>query len=156
MSTAAETREAVQAYPFLLDALRAGVLNFSAAARFLDIEDVDAGAAALRRLADELPDFEDAPPDVRVRMESGIGRVDPGEGLLRVGETVLGRDAGSWTAIIAEGELGAGAVARILARMAETGVEPLASGFDGDRLVIVTDRSDGPAAIRCVEETAAG
>ena len=35
MSLAAETREAVRTHPFLLDALRAGVVNYNAAAAWL-------------------------------------------------------------------------------------------------------------------------
>jgi hypothetical protein len=57
MSLASETRDAVRARPFLHDALAAGVVNYAAAARALDIGgDVDAITAALRRFAEELSD----------------------------------------------------------------------------------------------------
>ena len=58
MTVAAETRRAVRASPFLRDALRAGCVNYTAAARFLDVGDEDAVVAALRRYAEDLPDLE--------------------------------------------------------------------------------------------------
>ncbi|PSP45784.1 hypothetical protein BRC63_00815 [Halobacteriales archaeon QH_10_70_21] len=63
MTVAADAREAVRDHPFLETALRAGVLNYTAAARFLDVGDEEAVAAALRRYADELDDHD--PPDRR-------------------------------------------------------------------------------------------
>jgi len=42
MSVAERTRAAVREEPFLHDALRAGVVNYRAAARYLDVGDEDA------------------------------------------------------------------------------------------------------------------
>ena len=50
MTVAAETREAVRDHPFLETALRAGVVNYTAAARFLDVGEEEAVAAALRQI----------------------------------------------------------------------------------------------------------
>ena len=73
MTVAAEAREAVRERPFLETALRAGVVNYTAAARFLEVGDEEAVAAALRRYAGELDDYR--PPDRRasVSMRSGVG-----------------------------------------------------------------------------------
>jgi len=57
MSVAAATREAVRDRPALYDALRAGVVNYTAAADALDVDgDREAIATALRRFAAELAD----------------------------------------------------------------------------------------------------
>ncbi|MFW6317667.1 MAG: DUF7523 family protein, partial [Halorubrum sp.] len=92
MSLAAETRRAVAEHPFLLAALRAGVVNFTAAARFLEVDgETDAVATALRRYADDLPAYETASREARVTMQSGIGPVESLEdALLAVGGTALG------------------------------------------------------------------
>jgi len=78
MSLAAETREAARARPFVLDALRAGVLNHSAAAAWLADEagldgDPDAIATALRRFREELSDYATADRAASVSMRSGWG-----------------------------------------------------------------------------------
>lgn len=85
MSLAAEAREAVREHPFLLSALRAGVVNHRAAAEFLELDgDPDAVATALRRFAETLPEYETESRDARVTMHSGVGvvggRTDPGDG----------------------------------------------------------------------------
>jgi len=78
MSLAAETREAVRERPFVRDALRAGVVNHSAAATWL-IEEAgidgttEAVSAALRRFRDDLPEHETAARTVTVSMRSGVG-----------------------------------------------------------------------------------
>jgi len=63
MTVAADARAAVREHPFLETALRAGVVNYTAAARFLDVGAEEAVAAALRRYAAELDDY--APTDRR-------------------------------------------------------------------------------------------
>ncbi|MFT4958602.1 MAG: hypothetical protein ACI9EZ_001934, partial [Halobacteriales archaeon] len=55
MSLAERTREAARARPFLVEGLRAKVVNYTAAARFLDVDgEVDAVATALRRYGEGL------------------------------------------------------------------------------------------------------
>lgn len=93
MSLAAETREAVRARPFLYAALRAGVVNYSAAAAWLaedagldgggDLEGdgglddgVEAVATALRRFREELPTYDTDERSARVTMRGGVGVAD--------------------------------------------------------------------------------
>jgi len=158
MTLAADTREAVRRHPFLHDALRAGVVNYSAAARFLDVDgETDAVVAALRRYADDLPDYERPGSGPPVSMRSGVGLAgrgegEPGDALLAVGDTALVPDAGSLTAIVATGEVEAADLRVALGRLetAEVAVEAAAVGDDS--LVVVVDRRDGPDALRAVED----
>lgn len=111
MSLAADTREAVRERPVLYDALRAGIVNYTAAADTLDVEgDADAIATALRRFARSLsteadgradgdaaddvdsdvtdPTDSDADSDgatPTVRMRSGLDRVDVDDLVVAVG-----------------------------------------------------------------------
>lgn len=79
MSLAADARRAADSHPFLITALRAGIVNYTAAARFLEVDgETDAVATALRRYAEELPAHEMRARDARVTMESGIGPVEAG------------------------------------------------------------------------------
>lgn len=155
MSLAAETRAAVREEPFLYDSLRAGVLNYTAAAEFLDLDgDRAAVVAALRRFAEELPPLSRETADVRVRMESGVGPTgDPTDTLVSVGGVSLGPDAGANTAVLAAGAVDAPALARALGRLSIAGVEVVAAGVAGDSLAVVVDRRDGPTAVRVVEES---
>jgi len=81
VTVAERTRSAVDARPFLRDALAAGVVNYAAAAETLSVaagDDTDAVTAALRRYAAELS--RSSPPgDARVRMERGLSSVDTDE-----------------------------------------------------------------------------
>ena len=97
MSLAAETRAAVRERPVLYDALRAGIVNYTAAAESLDLDgETDAIATALRRFAQSLAtEAADANAPTRgskstdtngadaptVRMRRGLDRV-AAEGLL--------------------------------------------------------------------------
>ena len=164
MSLAADTREAARARPFVLDALRAGVLNHSAAAAWLaeaaDLggdgdADTDAIATALRRFREELPPYATAERNASVSMRSGVGMVDDEGGggdagdapLLRVGGAAVvpeGRD----TAILATGDVDAGALAAVLRRLDAVDVA-------GDALVVVVGRRDGATAVRVVEDALA-
>ncbi|WP_449240083.1 DUF7523 family protein, partial [Candidatus Halobonum tyrrellensis] len=79
MTVAEAARAAARERPFLFDALRAGVVNYAAAAETLVAAgvdaDADAVATALRRYAADL-DAADPAFDARVTMERGLGRVD--------------------------------------------------------------------------------
>ena len=164
MSLAAETRRAVDRHPFLLTALRAGIVNYTAAARYLELDgETDAIATALRRYADELPAVETEPRDVRVRMESGIGPLegdgaDSGErsatrtGLVTVGGTAFGPCDGDRTAIVATGNVDASALAETLARLSVADISPGAAGIAGETMVVVVDRLEGATALRTVED----
>ncbi|MGQ4555627.1 DUF7523 family protein [Halobellus sp. GM3] len=170
MSLAAETRAAVRARPWLLRALRAGVVNFAAAAESLDVEgDADSIATALRRFSEDLDPAATADRDVVVRMRSGVGLagVDVGadadgagvdgdaEAILSVGDASIVTADGSLTAIVADGDVDAGALASVVDRLAAEKVVVDAAGVAGGELVVVVPRSDGPNALRLVEDALA-
>ncbi|EMA40424.1 hypothetical protein C448_13786 [Halococcus morrhuae DSM 1307] len=166
MTLAADTRRAVRRNPFVFEALRAGVLNYTAAARFLDVGDLDPVAAALRRYAEELPDHESDSHDARVTMQSGLGAVDmaemesgtsdENEALLAVGGRALVPDLGSLTGVLATGEVDARALAHVLDRLAVERIDVTAAGVAGDGLLVVVGRRAGPDAVRVVEEALGG
>ncbi|MFW6002830.1 MAG: DUF7523 family protein [Halanaeroarchaeum sp.] len=154
-SLAAATREAVDAHPFVRDGLRAGVVNFSAAARFLDVEGgEEAIATALRRYAEELSGIEDRDGRVRVTMQSGIGNGDGS--ILAVAGTSFAADAGSLTAVQAHGDVDARFLATVSNRLATGGVDVSGIGMSGDSLVVVVERRDGRTALSIVEDAADG
>ena len=151
MTVAAEAREAVRERPFLETALRAGVVNYTAAARFLDVGDEEAVTAALRRYAEELDDHE--PPDRRasVSMQSGVGPADGDDPLLSVGARAFAADGGEFTAVLAEGDVGATALADVLGRLRTAGVGVQAAAAADGTLAVVVGRRDGADAVRAVE-----
>jgi hypothetical protein len=158
MSTAAATREAVREQPFLLLALRAGVVNYTAAAEFLDTGETEPVATALRRFAEDLPAFETNEADTRVRMESGVGIVDDaGDGddanaLLSIGVAAVVPDAGSLTAVLATGEVDTTALGTVCARLDAEGIDAEAAAVASETLVVVVGRRDGVATLRAVED----
>lgn len=162
MSLAAETRQAVERHPFLYDALRAGVVNYTAAARFLrDEADVDgeteAVATALRRYAADLETAAPVGRETRVRMQSGVGSVDDtdegDDAVLTVGRTSLatGANSSESTALIVTGEVGGRALAAALESLAIDGIDVVAAGLESETMVIVVDRLDGANGVRAVE-----
>jgi len=154
MSLAAETRRAVRERPFLYDALRAGVINYSAAARYLDLGEEDAAVAALRRYAEELPDVPAEAYDVRVTMHSGVGPDEEGDdALLSVGDTAFTEGGGS-TAVLATGAVDAALLRQVLGRFAAEEVTVEAAGVAGESVLVVVDRRDGADAVRIVEDAA--
>ena len=164
MSLAADTREAVRARPFLLDALRAGVVNYAAAAAWLTSTagldgDEEAVAAALRRFRDDLPAYAAAAHAASVSMRSGVGVVDgppatpeDADVLLRVGTAAV-TDAGDDTALLVTGDVGARTLAAVLDALIAVDVSVAAAGVAGDTLLVVVSRRDGATALRTVEAT---
>lgn len=159
MTVAADTREAVREHPFLETALRAGVVNYTAAARFLDERaggsggDREAIAAALRRYADELDDYEEPRRRASVSMRSGVDETTDGaEALLSVGEATYAADGGDLTGVVASGDVDAGSLTRVLGRLRTAGVAVEAAGGADGSLVIVVERRDGADAVRAVED----
>ena len=153
MTVAADTREAVREHPFLQTALRAGVVNYTAAARFLDVGEQEAVAAALRRYVEDLDDY--APSDRRasVSMKSGVGRADESDdALLVVGDAGFSADGGDYTAVVAEGEVDAAALGDVIARLGTAEVEVEAAGGTEGTLVVVVGRRAGANAVRAVED----
>lgn len=153
MSVAQATRRAVRERPFLRDALRAGVVNYTAAARYLDVGDEDAVAAALRRFADELPasDHPAADRSVHVSMESGFGPGDSADALLVVGDVALVPGGGSLTALLARGDVSPDILRAVLGRLAQSDVGVVAAGLGEDLCCVAVPRRDGPDALRLVE-----
>jgi len=152
MSIAERTREAVRQEPFLQDALRAGVLNYTEAARYLDIGDEQAVTAALRRYGKELRPREDQAVDARVSMESNLGRSEESSSLLRVGSAGYEPGEGNATAIVASGNVAARSLRAVLGRCETAEIPVDAAAVAGETLVVVVDRRDGPDALRAVEE----
>jgi hypothetical protein len=156
MSLAERTREAVRTHPFLHDALRADVVNYTAAARFLDLgaDDTEAVGAALRRYAADLPEYDPAGTDARVSMESGLGAVeggDPADALLTVGDRSLVPGEGTLTGILATGNVDATALGHVLAHLRAEEIPVTAAGVGDDSLVVVVERRAGADALRAVE-----
>ncbi|KPN30652.1 hypothetical protein SY89_01388 [Halolamina pelagica] len=157
MSTAAATREAVRERPFLLLALRAGVVNYTAAAEYLDTGETEPVATALRRFAEDLPALDTRDTEPKVRMESGVGLVDTAEGapdgaLLSVGGTAVAPDAGSLTAVIATGDVGTSALGAVCGRLDAEAIDAAAAAVADGTLLVVVDRRAGVDALRAVED----
>ncbi len=160
MTVAEATREAVRARPFLETALRAGVVNYTAAARFLDITDgeadAEAVAAALRRYAEELEPYNtgDDHGRVSVSMESGVEVTDAGAdafiviGDMGVTDTAAG---GGFTAVIGEGDVMPGDLERVLGRLRTADVPVEAAAGSDSYLVVVVPRRRGADTVRAVE-----
>lgn len=161
MSLAAETRDAVRARPSLLYALRAGVVNYTAAAERLDVEgDTDSIATALRRFAEDLPPLETEHRDVTVRMRSGVGlagedvvATEEDDRVLTVGDVALVAAQGELTALVATGDVDTRALAVVCDRLAAENVLVDAAGVAGDELVVVVPQRQGATALRHVEAT---
>lgn len=155
MSLASDTREAVRAHPFIYEGLRAGILNYSAAARYLGVGDTDAVVAALRRYAEELPEPPETDRDLRVTMHSGVDPTDdPAEALLIVGDTALASDGGDATAVVANGDVDADLLATVLGQCSAADIHVEAAAVGEDTLVLVVGRRDGPNVVRLVEANA--
>jgi hypothetical protein len=171
MTVAAATREAVRNRPTLYDALRAGVVNYTAAADSLDVEgDRDAIATALRRFAAELH-AEPAPTrstdrELTVRLHSDIESVDAADTLLAVDGVGVGQPAStslankraveteSQTALRVTGDVDAHLLASTVDRLRIAGIPVTATGLAAGTMVLVVPRGDGPTALQLVEATA--
>lgn len=144
-SIAAETRRAVDNTPYLRQALRAGVLNYTEAARQLDIAaESGAVASALRRYATELPPLETAERTVRVRMERGVSAS-------AIDVSDIGEEETDHTAITLSGEIDAGLFGRVLSALEPAGVSVRGAELGSETGAIVVDRGDGSTALRVVE-----
>lgn len=151
MTIAEQAREAARSHPFVYDALRAGVLNYTAAARFLDIGDEETVAAALRRYGEQL-EYDLPAGETRVTMKTGLGPAEDVDPLLSVGETALGPGAGSQTGVLATGAVSLELFHRVIGRCVAASLSVQAAGFTGEALLVVVERRDGPEAIQLVED----
>lgn len=148
-SIAAETRRAVDKTPYLRQALRAGVLNYTAAARQLDVSaETGAVASALRRYADELPPLETSGGTVRVRMERGVSAGD-------IELADISDEETDFTAITLLGDVEAGVFGRVLSALEPAGVSVRGAGLGPETGTVLVARGDGSTALRIVESTIA-
>ena len=154
MNIASETRAAVRREPFVYDALAAGILNYTAAARYLDVgQEEEAVAAALRRYAEEISHPDGPTSSPRVDMQRGLGPVDAADALLTVGDAAFGPTDGSLTAILVSGDVPVTALGSVLARLDVEGIAVEAAGGSRGHLVCLVEAGDGADALRAVEET---
>lgn len=153
MTVAAETRAAVREHPFLHTALSANIVNYTAAARFLDVGETDAVAAALRRYAEELDGFERTTRRVSVSMKSGIASVEDAEekGVVSVGDRTFAADGGDLTAIVAAGEMDLSDLEAVLGRLRTADIDAIGAAGTDDHIAVVVERRAGPDAVRLVE-----
>lgn len=145
MSVAERTRQAVRDRPFLQTALSAGVVNYSAAARWLPVEgDEESIATALRRYAAELdaPDREDRP--VSVRLDRRLEQVE--------GLSDTEADERDGAAIVVSGDVGASALERVLGRLRTADIDVEAARVTSEALTVVVPRRAGADALRIAED----
>lgn len=152
MTVAATTREAIRDWPFLELALRAGIVNFTAAARFLDCGETDAVAVALRRYAEEIGEIEHPEPTARVSMQSNIEQTSSQENaILTIASTNFSINDGSLTAIIGEGNIGSSDLEWLLGKMRIESIEVVAAAAGPESAVIIVPRSSAPNTLRIIE-----
>ncbi|WP_136687069.1 DUF7523 family protein [Halorhabdus amylolytica] len=153
MTLAEQAREAVRARPFVHEALRAGVINYSAAARMLDVGEEEPVAAALRRYAAELSERDMPARSARVTIQSGVGRTDdPEERLLAVGDAAFASGDGPLTAVLVNGDVDAWLLTHALARLDAEDITVEAAGVADGSLLVVVERRDGPRTVQFLEE----
>lgn len=151
MTTAETTREQARTHPYLIDALRDGIVNYAAAARTLDVSaDTDAVATALRRYATDLPPRTTTSHDVRVTIttpesptDNPLSRVPP--------DTRENTATEPLTHITATGDIPPRALEHILGLCHTHRITPVAASATPDRLVLVVDRADAATALRLTE-----
>lgn len=155
MSVAEKTRSAVRQRPFLQAALRAGIVNYAAAARTIDVsDDIDAVATALRRFREQLPEWKTEDREVRVSMRSGLEPTD--DGLLVIGDQGFAAGNGELTAIVATGTVDAVALEHVLAVLRTNQINVTAAGVSSESLIVVVDRQRAADALRRIEDALAG
>lgn len=163
MSLAAETREAVRQRPVLYDALRAGIVNYTAAAETLPVDgDRETIATALRRFAEAESTTTLDPSDDReltVRMESNTTLPTDMSELL--GEAPSAKVAGddteqpnAATAVYATGAVGSKLLARVVDRLRIAEIAVYAAGVAEESMVVVVDRREGATTVQIVESLA--
>ena len=153
MTLAERAREAARAHPFVHEGLRAGVINYSAAARLLDVGEEEPIAAALRRYAAELSERDPPERSARVTMQSGVGRTDDPEGcLLAVGDAAFASGDGPLTAVLVSGDVDAWLLTHALARLDAENIAVEAAGVVDGSLLVVVKRRDGPRTVQFLEE----
>lgn len=163
MSLAAETREAVRNRPVLFEALRTGVVNYTAAADSLAVEgDREAIATALRRFATDLDDpTAVAERSITVRLHSAIKAVDSaallsvdGAGIAVSGVASDGSHeitVDEHTAVRVTGDVDSRLLSSVLARLQVAEIPVAAAGSTEEAMVVVVPRREGPTAVQLIE-----
>lgn len=147
------TREALYERPALVDALEAGVLNLSATARHLELDDADpeAIATALRRLRDEIDRSTPTEPD-RVRIDQGDTDIDTD---ISVADRRANPAADGTAAIRVEG-IDATHHRRVIDRLQVRSIPVHAAGYVDDTAIYHVPRDATHAALRACERATPG
>jgi len=132
MSLAAITRRAVRKTPYLYDALRAGIVNYSAAARMLNLEGQDAAiSVSLQRLSKELPPLEMASIDANI--------------------TISSDETKQRAKIVIEGPVDAKALSHLILVCHMNGIRIIEASIVMGEIDIVVEWKDGPNSLRLIE-----
>ncbi|WP_248515690.1 DUF7523 family protein [Salinarchaeum laminariae] len=151
MSVAARTRRAVKADPALYDALRDGVVNYSAAARSLNVEgDEESIATALRRFADELDTRQEDQRRVSVRLHRGVALDST------AARGIDFEASGDVTAIEASGDVDPRALEAVLGRLRTAEIGVLQTTLTDESLVVAVEQRAGADALRVTEDALEG
>lgn len=149
MSLAERTRSRIRERPFLLTALRAGVLNHAAAARQLDIDgDPEAVATAIRRFGESLSPLEVMDREITVRMKR---QPEDTASLLVVDGTALESEG---TIVLATGAVDAALLARVIARLESAEIPVQAAGVSSSSLLVAVESTAGADTVRIIESVA--
>lgn len=148
MSLASQTRETVKNHPCIHEALRAGVINYSAAARFLPIAgDTEAIASALRRYEEQLASPTTQSRDVSISMHSSY----PSEQAGFSEENPSDIDTETVTWLCVSGNISPAFVGSLLLGCKSHEIPIHAVSANEGTAVICVPRSTGAAALRCIE-----
>ena len=132
MSLAAITRRAVRKTPYLYDALRAGIVNYSAAARMLNLEGQDAAiSVSLQRLSKELPPLEMASIDASI--------------------TISSDETKQRAKIVIEGPVDAKALSHLILVCHMNEIRIIEASVVMGEIDIVVEWKDGPNSLRLIE-----
>ena len=132
MSLAAITRREVRKTPYLYDAIRAGIVNYSAAARMLDLEGQDAGvSASLQRLSKELRPLE------MVRIDANI--------------TISSDETKQQAKVAVEGPVDAKILSHLILVCHMNGICIIEASILMGEIEIVVEWKDGPNSLRLIE-----
>ncbi|MFL2520896.1 MAG: hypothetical protein ACJ0QU_00715 [Halobacteriales archaeon] len=132
MSLAAITRRAVRKTPYLYDALRAGIVNYSAAARMLNLEGQDAAiSVSLQRLSKELPPLEMASIDANI--------------------TISSDETKQRAKIVIEGPVDAKALSHLILVCHMNEIRIIEASVVMGEIDIVVEWKDGPNSLRLIE-----
>ncbi|WP_415487561.1 hypothetical protein [Candidatus Hikarchaeum yamanae] len=132
MSLAAITRREVRKTPYLYDAIRAGIVNYSAAARMLDLEGQDtAVSVSLQRLNKELPPLE------MERIDANI--------------TISSDETNQQVKIMVEGPVDAKILSHLILVCHMNEIRIIEASISRGEIQIVVEWKEGPNSLRIIE-----